>query len=61
METWFADERLRSQVRRFVEDNENSGRDMIVASCWFIGELESRKMWDNYAKDAKRRRHQKYN
>jgi hypothetical protein len=52
MEMWFADERLRNQVRRFVEDNENSGRDMIVASCWFIGEHESRQMWDNYTKDA---------
>jgi hypothetical protein len=25
---------------------------MIVASCWLIGEHESRKMWDNYTKDA---------
>ena len=44
METWFADEELRGQVRRFVEDNEASGRGMIVASCWFIGENESRRM-----------------
>jgi hypothetical protein len=51
MEAWFPDEERRSQVRRFHEDNERYGRDLIVASCWFIGEHESKDMWDEYAKD----------
>jgi len=33
MEEWFPDEARKSQVRRFVEDNERDGRDLIVASC----------------------------
>jgi hypothetical protein len=52
MEAWFPDEERRSQVRRFVEDNEQYGRDLIVASCWFIGEHESKDMWAEYAKDG---------
>lgn len=52
MEAWFPDEGRRSQVRRFVEDNERFGRDLIVASCWFIGDRESRRMWDEYARDS---------
>jgi hypothetical protein len=52
METWFPDEERRSQVRRFVEDNERFGRDLIVASCWFIGDSESRRMWDEYSNES---------
>ena len=52
MEGWFPDEERKSQVRRFVEDNEQYGRDMIVASCWFIREQESKDMWAEYAKDG---------
>lgn len=44
MERWFPDEERKSQVRRFVEDNEQCGRDLIVASCWFIREQESKDM-----------------
>jgi hypothetical protein len=52
METWFEDEERKSQVRRFVEHNEFSGRDLIVASCWFIGEDDCEDMWAGYAKDS---------
>ena len=52
MEAWFEDEERKSQVRRFVEDNESSGRDLIVASCWFIGEHECDDMWADYAKGS---------
>jgi hypothetical protein len=52
METWFEDEERKSQVRRFVEDNELSGRDLIVASCWFVGEHECEDMWAGYAKGS---------
>lgn len=51
MEGWFPDEERKSQVRRFVEDNEQYGRDLIVASCWVIREQESKDMWAEYAKD----------
>jgi hypothetical protein len=51
MELWFPDEERRSQVRRFLEDNEQYGRGLMVASCWFIGEHESKDMWAEYAKD----------
>jgi hypothetical protein len=52
MEAWFPDEERKSQVRRFLEDNEQYGRDLIVASCWFIGDEESKDMWAEYAKDS---------
>ncbi len=51
MEDWFPDEERKSQIRRSLEDNERYGRDLIVASCWFIGEHESKDMWAEYAKD----------
>jgi hypothetical protein len=51
MENWFRDEERKRQVRRFVEDNEENGRELIVASCWFISEHESKEMWAEYAKD----------
>jgi len=52
MQAWFPDEERRSQVRLFLEDNEQYGRDLIVASCWFIGEHESKDMWAEYAQDC---------
>jgi hypothetical protein len=51
MENWFQDEERRGQVRRFLEDNEDYGRDLIVATCWFIEEHESKEMWAGYGGD----------
>jgi len=51
MEEWFPDEERKQQVHRFVEDNEEDGRELIVANCWFIGEHESQKMWDEYVRN----------
>jgi hypothetical protein len=48
MEEWFPDEERKRQVRRFVEDNEESGRELIVANCWFMAERESQNMWDAF-------------
>jgi hypothetical protein len=48
IEDWFPDEWRKQQVRRFVERNEEDGRELIVANCWFIGERESQQMWDGY-------------
>jgi hypothetical protein len=51
MEEWFPDQGRKQQVRRFVEVNEEDGRELIVANCWFIGEHESRQMWNAYARN----------
>ena len=48
MGEWFPDQERKQQVRHFVEVNEKDGRELIVANCWFIGEHESRQMWDDY-------------
>jgi hypothetical protein len=48
MEEWFPDEKRKQQVRSFVDVNEENGRELIVANCWFIGEHESQKMWEDY-------------
>jgi hypothetical protein len=48
IEEWFPDETRKQQVRRFVEKNEEDGRELIIANCWFIGEHESQKMWVDY-------------
>jgi hypothetical protein len=51
MEEWFPDQERKQQVRRFVEVNEEDGRELIVANCWFIGEHESQQMWDDYVRN----------
>lgn len=48
IEDWFPDEHRKQQVRRFIENNEESGRELIVASCWSIGDDESQRMWAEY-------------
>lgn len=49
MEDWFQDENLKEQVRRFEKVDEEDGRELIVANCWFIGEHENEEMWRTYA------------
>ncbi len=51
MEEWFPDQERKQQVRRFVEVNEEDGRELIVAHCWFIGEHESQQMWNDYVRN----------
>jgi len=48
MEEWFPDARRTQQVRQFVERNEESGRELLVASCWHAGTLELRRLWVEY-------------
>jgi len=48
IESWFQEEHLKQQTRQFVEENENDGRELIVANCWFIGTQESIQMWNTY-------------
>jgi hypothetical protein len=49
MEKWFADEAAKQQLRQAAQDNEDYGRELIVANCWFAAEHESMEMWTNYA------------
>jgi len=36
------------QLDAMSEGNEQDGRELIVANCWFFGETESEKMWNEY-------------
>jgi hypothetical protein len=51
MEDWFPDEERKRQIRRAHDDNERYGREMIVATCWYVEEHESERMWVLYGKD----------
>jgi hypothetical protein len=51
IEEWFPDQERKQQVRRFVEVNEENGRELIVANCWSIGDQESRQMWNAYVRN----------
>jgi hypothetical protein len=46
----FTDPRLQQQFDTMCEANENSGRELIVASSWFLGEDESERMWEEYVR-----------
>lgn len=37
------------QIDSWNDENEESGRELIIANCWFIGDNESEKMWREYA------------
>jgi hypothetical protein len=41
-------ETLREQLAGVFRRNEADGREMLVASCWYVGESESQRMWDEY-------------
>lgn len=36
------------QIDNWSSNNENSGRELLVANCWFLDENESEKMWAEY-------------
>jgi len=39
---------FRRQIDNWSSENENSGRELLVANCWFLGETESERMWAEY-------------
>ncbi len=39
---------LRDQLARMADRNVTDGRDVSVVSCWFLGDKESRRMWNEY-------------
>lgn len=36
------------QIDNWTLENENSGRELLVANCWFLDETESEQMWAKY-------------
>jgi hypothetical protein len=40
---------LHNQIDSLNDKNEESGRELTLVNCWFIGETESKRMWDEYA------------
>lgn len=36
------------QIDNWSSDNEKSGRELLVANCWFLDENESEQMWEEY-------------
>lgn len=41
---------LQKQIDEWPEKNVSDGKSLTAANCWFIGENESRFMWDEYAR-----------
>ena len=37
---------LHNQIDNWVSDNIKDGRELEVVNCWFLGEEESKVMWD---------------
>jgi len=40
---------LHQQIDEWSQRNEADGRELLVVSCWFLGERESNRMWSEYA------------
>lgn len=36
------------QIDAWPTDNEDNGRELLVVTCWFLGEAESGHMWEQY-------------
>lgn len=37
-----------SQIDAWLDTNEEDSRELLVASCWFLGEIDSERMWREY-------------
>lgn len=44
----FSDPRLQNQIDEWPERNVNDGQSLSAINCWFIGNEESERMWDEY-------------
>lgn len=42
---------LHWQTDKMADKNVEDGRELTVVNCWFLGEDESEKMWNNYVKN----------
>jgi len=36
------------QIDAWPTENEAGGRELLVVTCWFLGECDSQRMWDEY-------------
>lgn len=46
--TTFTSEEQRKQIDSWLSDNVNDGKELTVVNCWYLGETESKRMWDEY-------------
>lgn len=47
--TLFVDPDLHRQINEMPNRNVEDGRELTVVNCWFLGDCESQRMWDEYA------------
>lgn len=40
---------VHDQIDTMSEKNVEDGRELTIVNCWYLGESESRKMWETYA------------
>lgn len=43
---------LHNQIDMMHDGNEDSGRELTMVSCWFLGEPNSSKMWQTYSDNS---------
>jgi len=48
IKSWFNTPDFHRQIDAWPEQNENDGRELLVVSCWFLGEHPSERMWSEY-------------
>jgi len=45
----FPQPELQAQLAKMTDRNVEDGRDLLVVNCWFCGEHESERMWEEYS------------
>lgn len=43
---------LVTRIQTMADRNEADGRKMFAVNCWFLGELETEKMWNDYGEEG---------
>jgi hypothetical protein len=46
--TLFADPNLHKQIDEMPDRNVEDGRELTLVNCWYLGNCESKEMWDEY-------------
>jgi hypothetical protein len=41
-----------SQIDKWLDKNEDDSRELLVVSCWFLGEHDSQRMWRDYGRSS---------
>lgn len=50
--TLFTDQDHHRQIDEMLDRNVQDGRELTVVNCWFLGDYESQKMWDEYVSNS---------